>query len=181
MRKIWIMALAAVLVVAFAAPSFSAETTFSGSYRIRSVMDDNWQKGSENGFTYPVVGGFVPNGDALYTGYFDQRFRLTITHKRSEFLKAVVSIDLAEDLWGQQKRFRTNNSDRRHGRLHQHGLHRGDHPDRPLQSRHRRDEPLRLWHLERFRDQGQRHHEPDDRLRHQDRPVHRHGQLHQVS
>jgi len=35
------LALAALIVVAFAAVSFSAETTFSGSYRIRSVMDYN--------------------------------------------------------------------------------------------------------------------------------------------
>lgn len=109
MRKIWFMALAAVLVVAFAAPSFSAETTFSGSYRIRAVMESNWDKSNEEGLSVGGV-GFFPKGDALYTGYFDQRFRLTITHKRSEFLKAVVSIDLAEDIWGQQRGMRVNNS-----------------------------------------------------------------------
>jgi hypothetical protein len=103
------MALAAVLVVAFAAPSFSAETTFSGSYRIRAVMDSNWEKGREEALSVGGVGVF-PKGDDLYTGYFDQRFRLTITHKRSEFLKAVVSIDLAEDMWGQQRGMRANNS-----------------------------------------------------------------------
>ncbi len=46
----------------------------------------------------------------LYTGYFDQRFRMTITHKRSEFLKAVVSVDIAEDVWGQQRNFMGNYS-----------------------------------------------------------------------
>ncbi len=98
MRKLWILAIAALAVVVIAAPSFSAETTFTGSYRIRSVMDYNLQKQPTN------------LDNALYTGYFDQRFRLTITHKRSEYLKAVVIIDLAEDIWGQPERLRFNNS-----------------------------------------------------------------------
>ncbi len=98
MRKLWILAIAALVVVVIAAPSFSAETTFTGSYRIRSVMDFNLQKQPTD------------FDNALYTGYFDQRFRLTITHKRSEYLKAVVIIDLAEDIWGNQRGFRFNNS-----------------------------------------------------------------------
>jgi hypothetical protein len=108
MRKLLILAVAALLTVALAAPSFAAETTITGSYRIRGVMDYNWDKDAK-GMTpappFPVAGG-----DDLYTGYFDQRFRLTITHTRSEFLKAVVSIDLVEDMWGQQRNFRMNNT-----------------------------------------------------------------------
>jgi hypothetical protein len=100
MRKLWFMAVAALLVIAVAAPSFAAETTFSGNYRIRSVMDYNWEKRNMTAGTY--------NDDPLYTSYFDQRFRLTITHKRSEFLKAVVMIDLAEDMWGQDRAMRMN-------------------------------------------------------------------------
>jgi hypothetical protein len=96
MRKLWILAVAALLTVALTAPVFAAETTITGSYRVRGVSDWNWDK--------------APNGDDLYTGYFDQRFRLTITHKRSEFLKAVVSVDLIEDIWGQQRNFRMNYS-----------------------------------------------------------------------
>ena len=49
-------------------------------------------------------------GEGPLDGYFDQRFRLTITHTRSEFLKAVVQLDLVEDTWGQQRNFRINNS-----------------------------------------------------------------------
>jgi hypothetical protein len=96
MRKLLFLAVAALLTVVIAAPVFAAETTMTGSYRVRGVSDWNWDK--------------APNGDDLYTGYFDQRFRLTITHKRSEFLKAVVSIDLVEDTWGQQRNFRMNDS-----------------------------------------------------------------------
>ncbi len=42
MRKLWILAVAAMLVVAVAAPSFAAETTITGSYRIRGVSDWNY-------------------------------------------------------------------------------------------------------------------------------------------
>jgi len=95
MRKLGILAVAALLMFALAAPLFAAETTITGNYRIRSVLDYNYDKKTNN--------------DDLNTSYFDQRFRLTITHKRSEFLKAVVSIDLVEDMWGQQRNFRSNN------------------------------------------------------------------------
>lgn len=106
MRKLLILAVAALLTVAIAAPSFAAETAVTGSYRVRGVSDWNWDKDAKGLTTagaWPAVAG-----KNLYTGYFDQRFRLTITHKRSEFLKAVVSIDIAEDMWGQQRNFRTN-------------------------------------------------------------------------
>ncbi len=102
MNKVWILAITVLALVATSIPSFSAETTFSGSYRVRSVIDDNWEKQDMANH---------PEGRDLYTGYFDQRFRLTVTHRRSEFLKAVVSIDLAEDIWGQQRGLRFNDSD----------------------------------------------------------------------
>ena len=113
MRKLWILAVAAMLVVAVAAPSFAAETTITGSYRIRGVSDWNWTKDAKG---LRVTRSGPPShiqlvqGDNLYTGYFDQRFRLTVTHKRSEFLKAVVSIDLFEDMWGQERAGRINYS-----------------------------------------------------------------------
>ena len=108
MRKLWILAVAAMLVVAVAAPSFAAETTITGSYRIRGVSD--WNYGKTNLVVGAPFGQINSVDDNLYTGYFDQRFRMTITHKRSEFLKAVVSVDIVEDIWGQQRNFRSNNS-----------------------------------------------------------------------
>ena len=105
MKKFLVLAAAALLVVAIALPSFAAETTFSGIYRIRSVMDFNYDKKMEDG------AGLGPSHDnALYSGYFDQRFQLTITHTRSEFLKAVVVMSLIDDTWGQQRNLRWNNS-----------------------------------------------------------------------
>jgi hypothetical protein len=109
MRKLWILAVAALLVVAIAAPSFAAETTITGSYRIRGVSEWNWDKNHKGDVPAGAPYTFA-KGDDLYTGYFDQRFRLTITHTRSEFLKAVVSVDLVEDMWGQQRNFTSNNN-----------------------------------------------------------------------
>jgi hypothetical protein len=100
MKKLLVLAVAAILMVAFAAPSFAAETTFNGQYRIRAFSNWNFDK--------KVTDPTSERG--LYTGYFDQRFRLTITHKSSDFLKAVVQFDLVEDTWGQQRNFRMNNS-----------------------------------------------------------------------
>jgi hypothetical protein len=97
-----------MLVVAVAAPSFAAETTITGSYRIRGVSDWNYAKSDT--VTGGAFGNIISAHDRLYTGYFDQRFRMTITHKRSEFLKAVVSVDIVEDIWGQQRNFRSNYS-----------------------------------------------------------------------
>jgi hypothetical protein len=48
--------------------------------------------------------------DDQFDGWFDQRFRLTITHTRSEYLKAVVRIDLVEDTWGQGRAMYINGS-----------------------------------------------------------------------
>jgi hypothetical protein len=102
MRKLLILAVAALLAVAIAAPSFAAETTFEGQYKIRAWSSWNFVKSDASPTQY--------NSDhGVYTGYFDQRFRLTITHARSEFLKAVVQIDLVEDTWGQQRNFYINN------------------------------------------------------------------------
>jgi hypothetical protein len=100
MKKALIILVAMLFLVVTVGAAFAAETTFNGQYRIRAFSNWNFNKrptapDSENG---------------LYTGYFDQRFRLTITHTRSEFLKAVVQFDLVEDTWGQQRNFRINNS-----------------------------------------------------------------------
>ena len=100
MKKLFILAVAVILTVAFTAPLFAAETTFNGQYRIRAFSNWNFDK--------KVTAPDSERG--LYTGYFDQRFRLTITHKSSDFLKAVVQFDLVEDTWGQQRNFRINNS-----------------------------------------------------------------------
>ena len=100
MKKLLILAFAALLMVAFAAPSFAAETTFNGQYKVRGWSNWNFDK--------KVTDPTSERG--RYDGYFDQRFRLTITHTRSEFLKAVVQLDLVEDTWGQQRNFRINNS-----------------------------------------------------------------------
>jgi hypothetical protein len=101
MKKTLAILVAMLFLVVAVGAAFGAETTFEGQYKIRAWSNWNFDKkpnhhDSERG---------------LYTGYFDQRFRLTITHTRSEFLKAVVQIDLVEDTWGQQRNFRINNSD----------------------------------------------------------------------
>jgi hypothetical protein len=90
----------AVLFVAMAVAAFAAETTFDGQYRIRAWSEWNFDK---------KAGFAASDYEPLYNGWFDQRFRLTITHTRSEFLKAVVRMDLVEDTWGQQRPFRMNN------------------------------------------------------------------------
>jgi hypothetical protein len=77
---------------------YAAETTLSGEYRTRGWSEWNFGKRA----------GHLDSEKGLYTGFFDQRFRLTITHTRSEFLKAVVRFDLVEDVWGQQRNFRMN-------------------------------------------------------------------------
>ncbi len=98
-----------ILTVAFVAAAFSAfaaETTFSGTYRIRAYSEYNFDKKIEdNNFS-----GLPGHENAQYDGWFDQRFRLTITHKRSEYLKAVVRLDLVEDTWGQQRNLWINNN-----------------------------------------------------------------------
>jgi len=105
MKKFLVLIAATALVVAIALPSFAAETTISGIYRVRSVMDYNWDKQVKDG-----AGLGISHDDALYTGYFDQRFQMRITHTRSEFLKAVVVASIADDTWGQQRNLRWNNS-----------------------------------------------------------------------
>jgi len=99
MRKISIVALAVFLAAVFAVSSFAAETTFTGNYRIRSVMEYNFDK--ENN-------GNSPGSKGLNTRYFDQRFRLTVTHKQSEFLEAGLSLDIVEDFWGTGNAMRIN-------------------------------------------------------------------------
>ena len=101
--------LLSVLIIAFVftmlLPSIAAETTISGTYRIRSVMDYNWDKKLQD------QGNLGPShNDALYTGYFDHRFQIKLTHTRGEFLKAVIIANIVEDTWGQGRALRWNNS-----------------------------------------------------------------------
>jgi len=101
MKKALTILVAMLFVVVAVGAAFAAETTFEGQYKVRTWSNWNFDKRPDH---YSSERG-------LFTGYFDQRFRLTITHTRSEFLKAVVQIDLVEDTWGQQRNFRINNSD----------------------------------------------------------------------
>jgi hypothetical protein len=101
MKKTLAILVAMLFLVVAAGAVFAAETTFEGQYKIRAWSSWNFDKRPNH---YDSERG-------LYTGYFDQRFRLTITHTRSEFLKAVVQIDLVEDTWGQQRNFLINDSD----------------------------------------------------------------------
>ncbi|MBN2223075.1 MAG: hypothetical protein JW765_00215, partial [Deltaproteobacteria bacterium] len=103
MKKALTILVAMLFVVAAVGAVFAAETTFNGQYKVRAWSNWNFEKGLNTPSQYDSEKG-------LYTGYFDQRFRLTITHTRSEFLKAVVQIDLVEDTWGQQRNFRINNN-----------------------------------------------------------------------
>jgi hypothetical protein len=103
MKKTLTILIAAVFLMVVAGAAFAAETTFEGQYKIRAWSNWNFEK--------RLTPADYNSERGLYTGYFDQRFRLTITHTRSEFLKAVVQIDLVEDTWGQQRNFRINNSD----------------------------------------------------------------------
>ena len=110
--KLIALATVVALIALFVVPVFAAETTFTGSYRVRSIMDYNWEKENRDALTTPPAGPAVrypSHSRGLYTGYFDQRFRLNITHTRSEYLKAVVTIDIAEDTWGAGRAFRMNN------------------------------------------------------------------------
>lgn len=114
MKKFLILAAAAALVAAIALPAFAAETTISGTYRIRSAMDYNHDK--QLRYTSPVTltpqydNSRISHDKQLYTGYFDHRFRIKITHTRSEFLKAEIIADIVEDTWGQGRALRWNNS-----------------------------------------------------------------------
>jgi hypothetical protein len=101
MKKIFLFSLALVLFLTMSVgAAYAADTTFNGQYRIRAFSNWNFDKKPNH----------LDSERGLYTGYFDQRFRLTITHTRSEFLKAVVQFDLVEDTWGQQRNFRMNNT-----------------------------------------------------------------------
>ncbi|MBN1883272.1 MAG: hypothetical protein JW885_13980 [Deltaproteobacteria bacterium] len=104
MKKFTVALLAVIVSIGVVATSFAAETTFSGAYRVRAWTEWNFDKEVEDF-------GVVPSHeDGLYTGFIDQRFRLTITHTRSEYLKAVVRIDIAEDTWGTGSALRINDS-----------------------------------------------------------------------
>ena len=93
-----------IFFVATAFTAFAAETTFEGQYRVRAWNEYNFDKKLED------VTALPGHENAQYDGWFDQRFRLTITHTRSEFLKAVIRVDLVEDTWGQQRNLLINNN-----------------------------------------------------------------------
>ncbi len=100
MKKALTILVAMLFLVVAVGAVYAAETTFNGQYKVRGWSNWNFDK--------KVTAPLSERG--RYDGYFDQRFRLTITHTRSEFLKAVVQLDLVEDTWGQQRNFRINNS-----------------------------------------------------------------------
>ncbi len=102
MKKALTLFIVTLFLVAVAGVAYAADTTFQGQYRVRAWTEWNFDKKPGN--------LSFDDQHPLYTGYFDQRFRLTITHKRSEFLKAVVRLDLVEDTWGQQRNMRINNA-----------------------------------------------------------------------
>ena len=89
MKKVLSSTLVLIFVMVAASLAISAETTFEGEFRIQSWSEWNFDKKFNNIY------------DEQYDGWFEQRFRLTVTHTRSEFLKAVVQLDLVEDTWGQ--------------------------------------------------------------------------------
>lgn len=98
MKKILSFTILFLLTTLICLPALSADTTFSGVYRIRSYSEWNYEK------------RFNDIDKAQYDGWFEQRFRLKITHTRSEYLKAVVMLDLVEDTWGQGRAMRINNA-----------------------------------------------------------------------
>ncbi len=105
MKKLLITILTTSFLFVVLMPVMGAETAISGTYRIRSVMDYNWDKKGEDG------AGLGPiHNNALYTGYFEHLFQIKITHTRSEFLKAVIIANIVEDTWGQGRALRWNNS-----------------------------------------------------------------------
>jgi hypothetical protein len=97
LKKIVALAVASLLVLG-AVSVMAAETTFEGAFRVRSWSEWNFDK------------KITDRDEAQYDGWFEQRFRLTITHTRSEYLKAVVMLDIAEDTWGQGRALRINAS-----------------------------------------------------------------------
>jgi hypothetical protein len=100
MKKALTILVAMLFLVVAVGVAYSAETTFNGQYKVRAWTEWNFDKRPNH----------INSERGTYDGYFDQRFRLTITHTRSEFLKAVIQLDLVEDTWGQQRNFRINNS-----------------------------------------------------------------------
>ena len=97
MKKVFAPILVVIFVMVAASFALCAETTFKGEFRIQSWSEWNFDK------------KFNDLDNAQFDGWFEQRFRLTVTHTTSEFLKAVVQLDLVEDTWGQGRAMRINN------------------------------------------------------------------------
>jgi hypothetical protein len=102
MKKLMACTIALLFLMVAVSAVFATETTFKGDYQVRAWAEYNFAK--KPGYI------FTPDKDPQYSGWFEQRFRLTITHTRSEFLKAVVKFDLVDDTWGQQRNLRINNT-----------------------------------------------------------------------
>ena len=98
MKKLLVLTIAAFLVMVVGS-AFAAETTLSGTYEVKAWTEWNFDKKYDN------------LDDAQYDGWFQQQFTLTLTHTRSEFLKAVVKLDLVEDTWGMGRAMWINNRD----------------------------------------------------------------------
>ena len=103
MKKTVALLIAVLFVSVIAATAFATDTSFEGEYRVRALAEWNFDK-------KPGYG--PPDYEPSYDGWFEQRFRLTITHTRSEYLKAVIRLDLVEDTWGQGRAFMINNDPR---------------------------------------------------------------------
>jgi hypothetical protein len=101
MKRFMAFAIALLFLMVAASALYAAETTFKGEYQVRAWTEWNFDKKSGYG---------PPDYEPRHDGWFDQRFRLFITHERSEFLKAVIRFDIVDDTWGEQRNFRINNS-----------------------------------------------------------------------
>ena len=97
-KKIVLIALGALLVVAFAATAMAeTKVDFSGSYRVRAILKEmtagpNWA---------PVAGGGYEMAGTR-ASYFDHRLRISLKFMPSEFLTMHVGLNLDGNKWGEQ-------------------------------------------------------------------------------
>ena len=96
-KKFFILALGALLVVAFAATAMAeTKVDFSGTYRVRALLKEmtvnNWA---------PVAGGGYEMAGTK-SSYFDHRLRISMKFMPSEFLTMHVGLNLDGNKWGQQ-------------------------------------------------------------------------------
>ena len=68
-ETVFLFVTALMVILAPLCVSYAADTTITGEYRVRGWSEWNFAK---------EAGAGLPSGaDSLYTGFFDQRFRLT--------------------------------------------------------------------------------------------------------